>query len=65
MFMLCYDILQPRQKLRIKSAAMGFCEIGNKNADTTPSITGVHSIQDLILCVKTGVYIFFWVHRGF
>ena len=27
--------------------------------------TGVHSNQDLIWCVKTGVYMGFWVHRGF
>ena len=26
---------------------------------------GIHSIQDLIWCVEMGVYIIFWVHRGF
>ena len=27
--------------------------------------TGVHSNEDLILCVKLGVYMGFCVHRGF
>ena len=26
--------------------------------------TGVHNNQDLIWCVKMGVYVGFWVHRG-
>ena len=28
------------------------------------SVTGVHINQDLIWCVKIGVYMGFWVHRG-
>ena len=28
------------------------------------SIKGVHINQDLIWCVKIGVYMGFWVHRG-
>ena len=31
----------------------------------TWSITGVHSNQDPIRRVKIGVYMSFWVHRGF
>ena len=27
--------------------------------------TGVHSNQDQILCVKVGLYMGFWIHRGF
>ena len=32
--------------------------------DNLYPITGVHTNQDLIRCVKRGVYMGFWVYRG-
>ena len=34
------------------------------SANTVFFVTGVHSNQDLAWCVKIGVYMGFWVHRG-
>ena len=34
-------------------------------ADSSSYFTGVHTNQDLIWCVKIGVYMGFWVYRRF
>ena len=41
------------------------CTTTTTSTTITSTITGVRSNQDLIWCEKMGVYMGFWVHRGF
>ena len=41
------------------------CTASTTTTTTTTTTTELHSNQDLLLCVKIGMYSGFWVHRGF
>ena len=48
----------------VSTFAAYICTAANSSIKTTV-FTGVHSNQDLRWCVKIGVYMGFWAHRGF
>ena len=50
-------------RVRVRYVFSVQCAIHSKRV-RDGTITGVHSSQDLLLCVKIGVYMGFWVHRG-
>ena len=69
-YMSCFDLTHAPVATTARAAATGPVSMSTwpdpEGSDTVHpnSITGAHSNQDLVWCVKIGVYMGFWVHRG-